>query len=79
MRLSLLVRGAWIENFGGSTAVFLRKSLLVRGAWIEKRDDGLVYNKDSVSLLVRGAWIEKQICYGHQCCSYVAPRKRGVD
>ena len=56
-RLSLPVRGAWIEIFTTRGIRVGSWSLPVRGAWIEINSKE-VQRLEGASLPVRGAWIE---------------------
>ena len=56
-RLSLPVRGAWVEIFFSCAIFFNSKSLPVRGAWVEISKPPDVFGGFE-SLPVRGAWVE---------------------
>ena len=77
-RLSLPVRGAWIEISRLPSASMLRVSLPVRGAWIEIITVSYVLYA-LLSLPVRGAWIEMLLMQCGEMPVLVAPRAGSVD
>ena len=77
-RVSLPVRGAWIEMIAKGIACDSQLSLPVRGAWIEiDRADNYTHNR--ASLPVRGAWIEIGQRLQKRMDASVAPRAGSVD
>ena len=78
-RLSLPVRGAWVEildNMFGDLGI--HRSLPVRGAWVEISVLALRKEKLTSSLPVRGAWVEIAIRRLSSQVQNVAPRAGSV-
>ena len=77
-KLSLPVRGAWIEMSMTGKHADLIVSLPVRGAWIEIIPRGKMRGMNA-SLPVRGAWIEMEFEVYAKLLRNVAPRAGSVD
>ena len=76
-KMSLPVRGAWVEivpNFG---SLWSTMSLPVRGAWVEIIIPCGVEQVE-LSLPVRGAWVEMLMPPAKEAESEVAPRAGSV-